>query len=118
MNPSLKQIVLLLCTMGLFCAHQLVFAQTYRLHADTWARPRTGETLLEMPEIRQLMQQWHKTPERVIEIHYPGGEQGMLWAQELRDWLVSLGVPSAQIKTLVGHVAADSVDMLIHTAKE
>ena len=46
-------------------------------------------------------------PDQQVEIRYPGGESGMLWAEELRDWLVSLGIPLNRIQTLSGSAVAD-----------
>lgn len=88
-------------------------ASAYELTADHWARPRSAAAVLGMDAVRQAVAEWVKRPGGIIEIQYPGGEAGMLWADELRDWLVSLGVPLDGIRTLSGSAAADRLQLVI-----
>ena len=83
------------------------------LTADQWEIARNGESILSLAVLNHLMNAWlsevtslqgdaqkrsqkstqpHKN--EIIEIQYPGGEEGEFWVQELVDWLVALGVPS------------------------
>jgi hypothetical protein len=67
------------------------------LSADDWARPRSGDMVLSLPAVATCVRAWQLGPQqRLVLIHAPG-ESGALWAAELRDWLVALGVPSSQI---------------------
>ena len=88
-------------------------ASAYELEADTWARPRSAQAVLAMQPVRAAVDEWLRTPTQLIEIHYPGGETGMLWAEELRDWLVSLGIPLSRLRTSPGSAAADRLQILI-----
>jgi hypothetical protein len=72
------------------------------LKASEWNVPRTTETILSMPALRQTVQAYNKHPKAKIQIHYPGGDEGTLWATELRSWLVSLGIASSHIELLPG----------------
>ncbi len=90
-----------------------VHAAEYRIHAEVWARPRSGETLLALPGLRDLLHEFDEHQDATIEIRYPGGEEGVLWAQELQDWLVALGVPAARIETVVGSGVQDSIRLLL-----
>ena len=47
--------------------------------------------------------------QKKIEIHYPGGEDGEFWVQELTDWLVSLGIPSKYMVISPGSGADDVI---------
>ena len=85
----------------------------YSIHAEEWARPRSGEAILELPAIRNLMIDFDRQPGSRIEIRYPGGEAGVLWAEELIDWLVALGVPSSSIDAAVGSGVEDSLRLLL-----
>jgi hypothetical protein len=67
------------------------------LDAAEWARPRSGEAVAAMPTVREAVHIWSQTPSAALAIRHPRGEAGVLWAEELRDWLVALGVPSAGI---------------------
>ena len=50
-----------------------------------------------MPPVRQVVGLWMSAREQQIVIEYPGGESGMLWGVEVRDWLVALGIPATGI---------------------
>ena len=66
-----------------------------------------------MMPVRQLVEEWMQAQRAVIEIRYPGGESGILWASELRDWLISLGIPSDMIITQSGSPNGDELIMQI-----
>lgn len=72
-------------------------AESVAITADRWATPRSGETVAGWSELRELMAAFDRQPDTRIVIHHPPGETGSLWAEELRSWLVSLGVPSSRI---------------------
>lgn len=73
------------------------FAASWTLEASTWGRPRSGQAVLSMRPLPAVVRAWAQSPSSRIVIHFPGGEDGELWAHELRDWLVALGVPSERI---------------------
>lgn len=81
--------------------------------AEQWAIPRHGERLLKMPEVKKIMNLWHKNPQQMIEISYPGGEDGELWLTELKDWLIALGVSSANIKSIAGSGSKDIIKLTV-----
>ena len=75
----------------------------WRLDAEAWARPRSGRAVAAMQPVAELVRAWSEEgASGAIVIHYPGGEEGVLWAAELRDWLVALGVPSERIRPVAG----------------
>jgi hypothetical protein len=74
----------------------------FALSADTWAQPRAGQTLPRMEPVRAAVEYWGQLDQGVIKLSYPGEDSGELWASELHDWLVSLGVPSALIELAPG----------------
>ena len=84
-------------------------ADTYTLSAEQWARPRSGDLVARLPAVRQLVESWMQTENALIEIRYPGGEPGDLWASELRDWLVALGIPSDVIIIEAGSPSGDKL---------
>jgi len=92
-----------------------VYAQdvNIELRAESWDIPRHGETLLTVPELSMVMQKWMIDPSRKIELRYPGGEEGELWVEELKDWFVSLGVPSSIIQLAPGSNAEDIINIVI-----
>jgi hypothetical protein len=94
------------------------------LTADQWEIARNGESILSLVVLNDLVNTWlseveslqsdaqkraqkstqsHKN--EIIEIQYPGGEEGEFWVQELVDWLVALGLPSRFMLLTPGSVA-------------
>ncbi|MBF0471258.1 MAG: hypothetical protein HQL48_07760 [Gammaproteobacteria bacterium] len=61
-----------------------------------WQRPRSGEHFLAQPGLQRLMQRLSRE-KGVLAIRHPGGDEGVMWAEELRGWLVALGLSSARI---------------------
>jgi hypothetical protein len=81
----------------------------WELHAEQWELARSGETLLSVPVLKQVVSRWLSDKQKVIEIQYPGGEDGEFWVHELTDWLVSLGIPSNNMVTTPGSGADDVI---------
>ena len=84
-------------------------AKAWALHAEQWELARSGESLLFLPVLNQLINAWLLDKRKKIEIQYPGGEEGEFWVQELTDWLVSLGIPSNQMVVVPGSGADDMI---------
>lgn len=85
----------------------------FPLNADEWARPRTGEVIAEFGALRAAMSYWEKGSDTLILIRYPGEDSGEIWASELRDWLISLGVPSDYIMLAPGSQAPDEIKLIV-----
>jgi hypothetical protein len=79
------------------------------LHAEQWELVQSGENVLAVPVLNSVVNDWLQDRTRIIEIQYPGGEEGEFWVQQLSDWLVSLGVPSANMTTVPGSGADDVI---------
>ncbi len=85
----------------------------FTLNADDWARPRSGAVLAEFGVLRAAMSYWEKGSDTLILIRYPGEDSGEIWAAELRDWIVSLGVPSDYIMLVSGSQAPDEIKLIV-----
>ena len=83
------------------------------LSADEWARPRDGRTVATMPPLPEVISKWSATEGQRLIIRYPGGEEGLLWAHELRSWLVALGVPLQDQELVAGSHQADRIELEI-----
>ena len=75
---------------------------THALSVESWAVPKDGEALRNMPVLRTVMAKLQQNLDSRLLIHYPGGDEGTLWAYELRAWLVSLGLASTRIELQPG----------------
>ena len=90
----------------------------FTLSADEWARPRTGAVIPQLAAVRSAVSYWGKGGDKVMIIRYPGEDTGELWAAELRDWLISLGVPSDYILLSSGTQAADEIKLEVGNRDE
>jgi len=79
------------------------------LQAEQWELARSGESILSLPVLNQVMKAWLQDKKKKIEIQYPGGEEGEFWVQQLSDWLVALGIPSERMVTVPGSGADDMI---------
>lgn len=102
MKTKLYGIVLIICLGTVNPAAWAGNANIYILTSSEWNVPRTTRTVLNMPALRKTIKAYDKHTGSRIQVHYPGGDEGTLWASELRSWLVSLGVASEQIDLLPG----------------
>ena len=79
-----------------------VTADTYILTAEMWARPRSGQAVLNMPPVRNVVTKLLKARNHHLLIRYPGGDEGSIWAEELQSWLIALGIEPALIEKRPG----------------
>ncbi|MCB1735161.1 MAG: hypothetical protein H6981_08475 [Gammaproteobacteria bacterium] len=91
----------------------------WELPFDVWQRPRTASYVLAQEPIRAAVQSWigrlERDPQAILVIQHPGGEDGTVWAAELRDWLVALAVPGSAIELRPGGVAEDKLLLSIES---
>lgn len=106
--------------MMLLIAPALLAAEfQWTVSAEEWARPRSGERILALQPLAEGVRAWMQSPGGyLLEIKYPGGEEGALWGEELRDWLISLGVPSSGIQVISGHVRNDEVMIVLRRRRD
>lgn len=76
--------------------------------ADQWASPRSGERVARLPGLEQTIAAFDPASAQIV-IHYAPGESGTLWAEELRSWLVALGIPSVRISLRSSLARADII---------
>jgi len=90
----------------------------FALSADEWARPRSGEVIPELAAVRAAVGYWGRAADSVVVIRHPGEDSGEIWAAELRDWLISLGVPSDYIRLTPGTQEADEITLVVGNRDE
>lgn len=79
------------------------------LYAEQWEISHHGESILSLPVLNDVINNWLLDKNQKIAIHYPGGEDGEFWVQQLSDWLVSLAIPSATLVLAPGSGADDII---------
>jgi hypothetical protein len=68
---------------------------------------------VQIEELREVVAAWEAREQQRIRIRHAVGEAGLLWAEELRDWLVALGVPTAAIEVRAGEVERVRLELSI-----
>lgn len=113
---SMLRILFTIVLLSLMAAPQAgEFSQT--LSVQLWAQPRDGDSVRRFPPLRKVVSALQQDPEARLLIRYPGGDEGNLWAHELRGWLVSLGVASRRIDMIPGGVEARAVLLTVRGAQ-
>jgi hypothetical protein len=85
----------------------------FTLSADEWAQPRSGSVIIQFSAVRSAISYWEKGIDSAILIRYPGEDSGEIWASELRDWIISLGIPSDYLQLVPGSQAADEIRLIV-----
>lgn len=104
------------CLTLLLLGFVTVAAAAERIHSlslELWSRPRQGDLLVTYPSLGAAVREWSEQAGATLEIRYPGGEEGSIWAEELSDWLVALGVPSRHISTVPGAGSPDQIEIVV-----
>ena len=113
-NRNYVMILLLLIASPLSANSLRIFS----LSADEWARPRTGEVIPDFEALRAAVDYWHKGTNFSLLIRYPGEDSGEIWASELRDWFITLGIPSDYILLASGSQDVDEVTLIVGNRSE
>lgn len=92
-------------------AHVTAADGVWLLGADDWARSRDGAAMVQMQPLPEVVEAWEQQPDQRLIVRYPGGEEGLLWANELRSWLVALGIPSAYQELVAGSRQPDRIEL-------
>lgn len=102
--------------LGIFIGVYPLFicaGESYLLTQEQWAVPKRAETILKMPAIAKVFADLQTSAAGQLLIRYPGGDEGTLWAHELRSWLVSLGVSAKNIELRPGSADASIIELLV-----
>ncbi|MDX5583832.1 MAG: hypothetical protein QNK20_02730 [Aureibaculum sp.] len=81
------------------------------LHANEWSVPKKATTLLMIPAIKNSMNKLKNDVNSRLKIKYPGGDEGTLWVNELRSWLVALGLSSKRIESEPGSAISTTIEL-------
>ena len=78
------------------------------LSHSEWPEQPTAERVIAVRDLQKLFKHYRNNPCK-IEIRYPGGREGRSWANEVRGWLVSLGIPIDDISLSIGAEREDAL---------
>ena len=95
----------------LFFSVNLFAAEVELLYANEWSVPKKATTLLTMPAIEKSMKKLQRNVNSYLKLKYPGGDEGTLWANELRSWLIALGLSSKRIELVPGSAISTTIEL-------
>lgn len=104
-------------TVFIFLSVNAYAAEVELLHSDEWLLPKQAKTLLAMPAIYKSMEKLKNNIESTLQLKYPGGDEGTLWVNELRSWLVALGLSSKRIKLTQGSAISTTIEFEVLPAR-
>jgi len=70
--------------------------------SEQWSRISTAEEFMSIAGLRELITGFNQQTQSILNIHYQGGENGLLWAQQFQNRLVALGIDSKRIQLVQG----------------
>lgn len=79
-----------------WCAPSM--AQTYVLPAEFWLVPRGGQALRAQPQLQQALAAYLQSERTRIRVQHQKRDESIAQAEELRGWLIALGVEAARIE--------------------
>lgn len=107
---------LLPLTLLLACLTTANAAEERRLSHSEWSVPRDAGTVLTMSALRESVQALLDEDHRHLLIRYPGGEEGTLWAEEVRAWLIALSIDAERIELAPGASDNETLELqILHT---
>ena len=107
----------IIITLFMLLATLSVAAEPESLQSNEWLLPKKAGTILNMPAIHTSMLKIQKSPNSILSLKYPGGDEGTLWANELRSWLVTLGLSSKRILLVQGSAISTSIEFEVLSPK-
>lgn len=94
MNPFLRPLVSAALALAPVCSLSDFEAKLLR---HEWPQPVSAEPVLAISQLRDAANAFNEYPNGRLTIRHPGGEAGSVWGMEVRDMLISLGIPSLRI---------------------
>lgn len=105
MNRIITSIIVLFFSINIYAA------DVELLHLKEWSVPKKAVTLLTMPAINKSMQKLKNNENSILMLKYPGGDEGSLWVNELRSWLIALGLSSKRIELIPGSAISTTIEL-------
>lgn len=93
-----------------WCAPSL--AQTFTLPLEFWLAPRSGQALRAQPQLQQALAAYLQSERTRIRVQHQKRDESIAQAEELRGWLIAMGVEADRIE-LTDENPADTIKLEI-----
>ena len=72
-------------------------AQTIELSPEFWLAPRSGQAVRDNPQLQATVAAYLQSPQARLRLHYQKRDESTAQAEELRGWLIALGIEADRI---------------------
>lgn len=73
-------------------------AQTFTLPLEFWLAPRSGQAVRAEPQLQQVLTAYLQSERARIQMHHQKRDDSIAQAEELRGWLIAMGVEADRIE--------------------
>jgi hypothetical protein len=88
-------------------------AEHYAVPAQFWLNARSGESLTQDPVLGQAVQRTLERPRAAMIIRHGRDDESLAHAEELRGWLIALGVDAGRVSLAANRTTAGAADRLV-----
>jgi len=110
-----QRLLLLSISLGLALSSfaNAIETREQRIKLSQWPQYDNGPNIAALPQVKEIFNGFDERPGDQIVIRYPGGSDGIEWAEKMRDWFISFGVPGSYIKLETGSGAPDQLLLIL-----
>jgi len=113
---QVKQLLILLSvslSLLLSSITNAIETREQRINLSEWPQYDNGPNIAALPQVKEIFSGFDEQPGDQIIIRYPGGNEGVKWAEKMRDWFISFGVPASYLKLETGSGASDQLLLIL-----
>ena len=82
------------------------YAQTWEITPEFWQMPRSANSVSHDPQLQAAVANYLRAPNSKMRVHYQKRDEANAWAEELRGWLIALGIEADRIELVDDNPAA------------
>ncbi|MEF8792260.1 hypothetical protein [Thiohalorhabdus sp.] len=82
--------------------------------ASEWKAPASVEEAAARPALHRTLAAYLRKPGRWVRLAHAGGAAGSAWAQDMRSWLITLGIPADRIQIDPGLTDSGRLTLAVH----
>jgi len=72
-------------------------AQTFDVPSELWLMPRSGQTVRDNAQLQRALAVYFQLVQPRVRLHYRKSDEAAAQAEELRGWLIALGIDAERI---------------------
>ena len=88
-------------------------AERYALPAQFWLNARSGQSVAAEPALARAVQRFVERPRALLIIHHSREDESLAQAEELRGWLIALGVEAGRVSLREASPLASATERIL-----